>query len=183
MAFKLRSQSPLKQDITEKAKPRQSLNKDGESETRYYRGNTEVSVDEASILNNKAKQKATQKRQDDERNEPNSGVQSLMDPTGISQWGEAKRAFVDLAKMTGSAVGIKSQKGYDWNTNRAVGDAFDIAGAIPLVGKAKAASQGLKLAKSVSKPIISKLTKKLVSHAIPTVGAVASNEYNKSKKK
>jgi len=183
MAFKLRSQSPLNQDITEKAKPRQSLNKDGESETRYYRGNTEVSVDEASMLNNKAKQKATQKRQDDERNKPNSTEQSLIDPTGISQWGQAKRGLVDLAKMTGSAVGIKSQKGYDWNTSRAIGDAFDIAGAIPLVGKAKVAQQGLKLVKNVAKPVISKTVKKIAAHAIPAVGTAATHEYNKSKKK
>lgn len=182
MGFQLRSQSPW-QDITKKVTSKQSLNKEGKSETHYYRGNTEVSPDETNILKNKDSQKATQKRQDYERNQPNAGVQSLLDPTGISQWGEAKRGFVDLAKMTGSAVGVKSQKGYEWNSSRAIGDAFDIAGAIPLVGKAKAASQGLKLAKSISKPLVSKLTKNLVAHTVPTAGVAATNEYNKSNKK
>lgn len=183
MSFKLKSQSPLHQDITKKVTSRQTLDKEGKSETRYYRGNSEVSPDETNILNNKEKQKNTQNRQDYERNQPNSSVQSLFDLTGISQYGEAKRAFVDLAKMTGSAIGVKSQKGYDWNSSRAVGDAFDIIGAIPAVGKAKVASEGLKLAKSVSKPIMSKLTKSLITHAIPTVGVAATNEYNKSNKK
>ena len=182
MGFNLRSQAPL-QDVTKKVTSRQALNKEGKSETRYYRGNVEVSPDESTVLKNKAQQKSTQNRQDYERNQPNSTTQSLMDPTGISQWGEAKRGFVDLARMTGSAIGIKSQKGYDWNSSRAMGDAFDIAGVIPLVGKAKVASQGLKLAKSISKPLVSKLTKNLVAHAAPTAGVVAANEYNKSNKK
>jgi hypothetical protein len=178
MGFNLRSQTPS-QDITKKVTSREYLNKDGKSETRYYRGNVELSPDQSTKLRNKDQQKYTQNRQDYERNQPNSTVQSLMDPTGVSQWGEAKRAFVDLRKMTGSAIGVKSQKGYDWNTNRAVGDAFDIVGAIPLVGKAKV---GLKLAKSTIKPVI-KIAKKLILHAIPTAGVAASNEYNKSKKK
>lgn len=182
MGFNLRSQTPS-QDITKKVTSRQTLNKDGKSETRYYRGDVEVSPDESMTLKNKAQQKSTQNRQDYERNQPNSTVQSLMDPTGVSQWGEAKRGFVDLARMTGSAMGIKSQKGYDWNSSRAIGDAFDIAGAIPLVGKVKAVSQGLKLAKSISKPLVSKLTKNLVAHTVPTAGVAVTNEYNKSNKK
>ena len=182
MGFNLRSQTPS-QDITKKVTSREYLNKDGKSETRYYRGNVELSPDQSTKLRNKDQQKYTQNRQDYERNQPNSTVQSLMDPTGVSQWGEAKRGFVDLARMAGSAIGVKSQKGYDWNSSRAIGDAFDIVGAIPLVGKAKVASQGLKLAKSISKPLVSKLTKKLVAHITPTTGVAATNEYNKSNKK
>ena len=182
MAFNLRSQTPT-QDITKKVTSKQALNKEGESETRYYRGNVEVSPDESTMLKNKTQQKSAQNRQDHDRNQPNSTVQSLMDPTGISQWGEAKRAAVDLTRMAGSAIGLKSQKGYDWDSSRAMGDAFDIAGAIPLIGKAKAVNQGLKLAKNVSTPIISKLAKNLVAHAAPTAGVAATNEYNKSRKK
>jgi len=168
------------QDITEKAKSKQYLNKEGKAETKYYRGGLEVSPDETNFLKNREKQKATHKRQDNERNEPNATVQSLMDPTGISQWGGAKRAAVDLAKMTGSAMGLKSQRGYDWNSSRAIGDAFDMAGAIPLIGKYKAVKEGMKMVKS-SRPFVSKLAKKLIAHAIPTTGVAATNQYNKSK--
>lgn len=186
MGFNLRSQTPFDKkqpSITDKVISKQSLNQNGESETRYYRGGLEVSAGESNVLKNKEKQKATQKRQDYERSQPNEAVQSLMDPTGISQWGQAKRGLVDLAKMTGSAIGMESQKGYDWDTSRAIGDAFDIAGAIPLIGKAKAAQQGFKLVKSVAKPVAGKVVKKIVAHATPTVGTAATHEYNKSKKK
>ena len=198
MAFKLKSQSPIKQvkdknkqpslsypsgKINDKVTTKQSLNKEGDSETKYYRGDFEVGADESNILRNKDKQKANQKRQDYNRDQPNSTVKSLIDPTGVSQWGEAKLAAKDLVSMTGSALGFKSKKGYDWDNSRALGDVSDIVGAIPLIGKAKAASQGLKLVKSVSRPIIGKMTKKLLAHSAPTAGIVGTNEYNKSKKK
>lgn len=196
--FKLRSQvtesktsSPAPQrlvntpvgKLTDKVTSKQSLNSEGKSETRFYRGNMEVSPDESNVLRNKEKQKATHKMQDYNRSRPNAAVQALMDPTGVSQWGEAKLAAKDLMSMAGSAIGLKSKEGYKWDTSRAVGDAFDIVGAIPLVGKAKAASEGLKLAKSVSKPVVGKIAKSLVKHAAPTVGVIATDKYNKSKNK
>jgi len=198
MAFKLKSQSPIKQvkdkpkqpspsypsgKITDKVTTKQSLNKEGNSETKYYRGNFEIGPKESNILRNKDKQKANQKRQDYNRARPNSTVQALMDPTGVSQWGEAKLAAKDLVSMTGSALGFKNKEGYDWNSSRALGDIADIAGTIPLIGKAKVATQGLKLAKSISKPIIGAVSKKLLAHSVPTVGVIGTNEYNKSKKK
>ena len=169
--------------LTDKVTSKQSLNKDGKSETRFYRGNMEVSPAESNVLRNKEKQKATHKMQDYNRSRPNAIVQGLMDPTGISQWGEAKLAAKDLMSMAGSAIGLKSKEGYKWDTSRAVGDAFDIIGAAPLFGKAKVASEGLKLAKSVSKPIIGQLAKSVAKHSAPTLGVVGTNEYIKSKSK
>ena len=195
MAFKLKNQSPVAQsngnpfkfDIPkkgEKITSRQSLNSKGEGETHYYRGNKEVSAEESNILSNKDLQKNTHKRQDYNRSRPNATTQALMDPTGISQWGEAKLGAQDLTKMAKGALGFKSAEGYKWNTSRAIGDAFDIIGAVPFVGKVKAAQSGLKLAKSVAKPIVGAVTKKVAAHVLPTAGVVATNEYiQKNKKK
>ena len=169
--------------LNDKVTSKRSLNSEGKAETRFYRGNMEVSPDESNVLRNKEKQKATYKQQDYNRSRPNAVVQGLMDPTGISQWDEAKLGAKDLMSMAGSAIGMKSKEGYKWNTARAVGDVFDMVGAIPLFGKAKVASQGLKLAKSISKPIIGQLAKKVIAHSVPTVGVVGTNEYIKSKKK
>jgi len=198
MAFRLRSQSPIRQSsnnkgsllvnypegkITDKVTSRQSLNSEGKSETRYYRGDYEVSAEESNILKNKDKQKATQSRQDYNRNRPNATSQSLMDPTGISQWDEAKLAANDLSSMVQSAIGIKSKKGYNWDSSRAVGDAFDILGAIPFYGKFAASKQGLKLVKSAAPRVLENISKKAISHLIPTAGTAATNEYIKSNKK
>ena len=198
MAFKLRSQSPIKQvkdknkqpslsypsgKINDKVTTKQSLNKEGDSETKYYRGNFEIGAEESNILRNKDKQKANQKRQDYNRDQPNSTVKSLIDPTGVSQWGEAKLATKDLVSMTGSVLGFKSKKGYDWDNSRALGDVSDIVGAIPLIGKAKAVNEGMKMVKISTKSVIKAIGKKMLSHSIPTAGIIGTNEYNKSKKK
>jgi hypothetical protein len=198
MAFKLRSQSPIKQSsntnkpllvnyptgkFTDKVTSEQSLNREGKAETHYYRGGHEVSAEESNILKNKDKQKATQNRQDYNRNRPNATVQSLMDPTGVSQWDEAKLAYNDLSSMAQSAVGIKSKKGYDWDFSRAIGDVFDMVGAVPIYGKFAAGKEGFKLAKSVAPRVLGNVSKKVISHLIPTAGTAATNEYIKGNKK
>jgi hypothetical protein len=194
MAFKLRNQSPLKQstgnpfkfDIPkkgEKITSQQGLNSKGESETRYYRGNKEVSSEESNILRNKDAQKATHKRQDYNRAQPHATTKALMDVTGVSQWDEAGVAARDLKQMTKSALGFKSAEGYKWNTDRAIADAFDIVGAVPVYGRIKAAQSGLKLAKSAIKPAAT-IAKKIAGHAAVTLtGAAANANIEKNKKK
>ena len=115
MSFTLRKQSPLRQvknpakfpnfnypsgKFNDKITSKQSLNSKGESETKYYRGDYEVSPKESNTLRNKDMQKATHKRQDYNRAQPNATTQSLYDISGVSQWGEAKLAAKELLKMT-----------------------------------------------------------------------------------
>ena len=197
MAFKLRSQSPLRQkngktesfeEYTKKRfgeqkgyKETPTLSPSGKTSYKVTKNGKDITGSKDS-QKYKAKQKMEnlEKVQDYETtNKPNV---YMADPTGISSWGDAKRGFQHIGMM--AATG-------DWKKDRLLKDALDIVSAVPLVGKVAAAKTGLKLAKKAA-PRTPKLFKaakaakgsKLVTATVTASGDKMSEAIsNKNKKR
>jgi len=157
MAFKLRSQSPVKQ--AKKPKTLQEYNKErfgsntgsntvqsqpmlspsGKTEYKLTKNNKDITkTKEGKQYASSQKQKNMEDLQDRAtKSKPNI---FMADPTGVSSWGDAKRAMQHMDMMAESG---------NWKKDRLAKDALDILGAVPVLGKATTVLKG---ANVIAKP-------------------------------
>lgn len=197
MAFKLRSQSPLRQkngktqsfeEYTKKRfgeqkgyKETPTLSPSGKTSYKVTKNGKDITGSKDS-QKYKAKQKMEnlEKVQDYETtNKPNV---YMADPTGMSSWGDAKRGFQHIGMMASTG---------DWKKDRLLKDALDIASAVPLVGKASAVKTGLNLVKKAAPKAskVSKVVKAVKNSKLTPAAATAAGDQvseaisNKNKNK
>ena len=182
MAFKLRSQSPLRQQ-NDKTETFEEYTKKRFGEQKGYKetptltpsGETtyKVTKNGKDITGSKESQKykAKQKMENLEKlqdykttNKPNVYV---ADPTGISSWGDAMRGFQHIGMMATTG---------DWKRDRLLKDALDIFSAVPLVGKSSAVKTGINIVKKAAPRTTkaSKFIKAAKNSKVPEVAATVS---------
>ena len=146
MGFKLRSQSPVKQ--AKKPKTLQEYNKErfgsntvqsqpmlspsGQTEYKLTKNNKDITKTK------EGKQYASSQRQKNMEDLQDRATKSkpdifIADPTGVSSWGDAKRAMQHIGMMAESG---------NWKKDRLVKDGMDILGAVPVLGKAAKVVKG-----------------------------------------
>lgn len=197
MAFRLRSQSPLRQqndktetfeEYTKKRFGEQKGYKETPTLTPSGKTTYKVTKNGKDITGSKEsqKRKAKQKMENLEKlqdykttNKPNV---YMADPTGLSSWGDAKRGF--------QHIGMMAETG-DWKRDRLLKDALDIFSAVPLAGKAKT---GINIVKKVVPRVTkaAKFIKAAKNSKLPAVAtavavdkmseAVSNKNKNKNKK-
>jgi hypothetical protein len=162
MAFKLRSQSPLRQQnnktetfgeytnrrFGEQKGYKETPTLDSSGKTTYKvtkNGKDVTGSKESQEYQSNQRMANLENRQDYETTNKNN--LTVADPTGISSWGDAKRGAQHIGMMA---------KTGNWKKDRLLKDVLDIFSAVPLGNKIKTAKAGFETVKNVA-PKIPKL--------------------------